>query len=313
MEFIHGTTLVYPKIRMWGGEKKASRDVDITLGLNGKLPPKTLLDLGRKKIFPPKALDPLGTKRRKAERVCLLNGTRFMGGYAVPDEFVDDLALQLEAIQKEFEDEVQIFLINFDTNKNEWLVQNEEFSYVIRDQVPDRDSVAKTFQFQFHLYKVNPLGGFEPDEAEIANQVLREVGQSCKQMSDRMLDRKRSISGLALGEQLDPLINKLDVLSFGNSRILTVLGEFRRLQEVIPVDKLDKDHPMFGSVLTFLAMCSDGYKLEMLIDGNYSVSKLIAGIRPAAQIALLDSVPGTEYSTDATHVKTSTAVVGAYF
>lgn len=29
MEFIHGTTLVYLKMRCWSGEKKASRDSDI--------------------------------------------------------------------------------------------------------------------------------------------------------------------------------------------------------------------------------------------------------------------------------------------
>lgn len=56
MEFIHGTTLVYLKMRCWSGEKKASRDSDILLGVNGKLPPQKLLDLGRKKILDRKSV-----------------------------------------------------------------------------------------------------------------------------------------------------------------------------------------------------------------------------------------------------------------
>lgn len=54
MEFIHGTTLVHLKMRCWSGEKKASRDSDIGLGIDGKLPPQKLLDLGRRRSFLPK-------------------------------------------------------------------------------------------------------------------------------------------------------------------------------------------------------------------------------------------------------------------
>ena len=99
MEFIHGTTLVHLKMRCWSGEKKASRDSDIRLGIDGKLPPQKLLDLGRKKIFPPKALDPLLSKRKSAERACLAEGTRFMGGFAVRDEAIDDVHDELALVR----------------------------------------------------------------------------------------------------------------------------------------------------------------------------------------------------------------------
>lgn len=120
MEFIRGTTLVHLKMRCWGGEKKASRDSDIHLGADGKLPPEKLLDLGRKKIFPPKALDPLMSKRKAAERACLAEGTRFMGGFAVPDDVVEGLLAKLEDIKEMFYSELQVFLADFDRNKEAW-------------------------------------------------------------------------------------------------------------------------------------------------------------------------------------------------
>lgn len=312
MEFIRGTTLVYLKMRCWGGEKKASRDSDIQLGHDGKLPPEKLLDLGRKKIFPPTALDPLMSKRKAAERACLAEGTRFMSGFAVPDHVVDGLLTELEVIQEMFYSELQTFLADFDRNKEAWISENDEFAHIIRDQVPDRETVAKSFEFSIKLYKLQPLEGFEPDENEVANQILHEVGLSCKQMSDRMLDRKRSIGGKTLSEQLDPLIKKLDTLSFGNGRILKVLNEFFALQKSIPMEMIDQDHPTFGQVLTFLSMCSDSDKLERIIDGEFSVSRLIEGMkRSVTESGSSGPAPAIPISNQSVPMHTFSA--GAYF
>jgi hypothetical protein len=314
MEFIRGTTLVHLKMRCWGGEKKASRDSDIHLGDDGKMPPEKLLDLGRKKIFPPKALDPLMSKRKAAERACLAEGTRFMGGFAVPDDVVEGLLAKLEDIKETFYLELKVFLADFDRNKEAWIAENDEFAHIFRDQVPDRETVSKSFEFSIKLYKIQPLEGFEPDENEVANQILHEVGLTCKQMSDRMLDRKRSISGKNLSEQLGPLIKKLDTLSFGNGRILKVLNEFFALQKAIPMEMIDHDHPTFGQVLTFLSMCSDSDKLERIIDGQFSVSRFIEGMKRSVTVSSSSgSVPTIPKSTQPAAVTTHTVSVGAYF
>lgn len=316
MEFIRGTTLVHLKMRCWGGEKKASRDSDIHLGADGKMPPEKLLDLGRKKIFPPKALDPLMSKRKAAERACLAEGTRFMGGFAVPDEVVEGIVAKLDDIKEKFYSELQVFLADFERNKEAWIndEENKEFAHILRDQVPDREMVAESFHFSFKLYKLQPLEGFSPDEDEVANQILHEVGLTCKQMSDRMLDRKRAISGKNLSEQLDPLVKKLDTLSFGNGRILTVLNEFMALQKAIPMEMIDQDHATFGQVLTFLSMCADSNKLERIIKGEFSVSKLIEGMQRSATVSSSTGPqPTIPKSTQPAAVTTHTISSGAYF
>lgn len=288
MEFFRGTTLVHLKIRCWSGEKKASRDRDISMGTGGQLPPAKLLDLGRKKIFPPKALDPMCRQRKAAERVCLGSGTRFMGGYAIPDESVDELVKRLDEIKRKFDMALTDFLSDFDSNKAAWLAENQEFAHIIRDQVPDRVTVANTFEFSFKLYKLDAVKGFEPDEQDIANQVLHEIGMTCKEMSNRMLDRKTAISGKKLSEQLDPLINKLDTLSFGNGRILKVLSEFQTLKNSVPMERIDHNHSTFGQTVTFLSMCADSDKLERIVDGSFSVTKLIQGMQQQSKPSVSD-------------------------
>lgn len=323
MEFIRGTTLVHLKIRCWSGEKKASRDRDIQLGKDGKMPPKEILDIGNKKIFLPKALDPMGAQRKSAERACLSSGTRFMGGYAIPDGDVDDLVIKLNAAKDKFEEELSQFLTDFETNKEAWLKDEKvkEFAEIIRNQIPDKDTVARAFEFSFKLYKLNPVEGYEPDEQDIANQILHEIGMTCKDMSKRMLDRKTAISGDKLCEQLDPLIKKLDTLSFGNGRLLKVLGEFKALQDSIPMDRIDQAHPSFGHTLTFLSMCADSYKLERIIDGSFSVLQMIQSMQPKQQPETASSTTVTVDSSTAQSVSTNSLTTpvnqvesaGAYF
>lgn len=311
MEFIRGTTLVHLKIRTWGGEKKASRDNDIQMGKDGKLPPEKLLDLGSKKIFPPRAFDPLLNKRKAAERACLAEGTRFMGGYAVPDENVEELVTKLEEIKEMFHSELQVFLADFDRNKETWIAENDEFAHIIRNQVPDRVAVAKSFQFDFKLYKMQPVEGYEPDEQEIANQILHEISIACKGISDRMMERKRAIRGANLADQLIPTITKLDVLSFGNGRIIKVKNEFQHMLNAIPLaEMIDKDHPVYGQMLTFLSMCSDSVKLERIIDGEFSINRLIVDMQRSTTV---HSASGADSETKQTTTRTTQASVGAYF
>ena len=281
MEFIRGTTLVHFKMRCWSGEKKASRDRDIQLGSDGKLPPQKLLDLGRKKIFPPQALSPLENKRGAAQKACLRVGTRFMGGYAVPDEDVDELMQTLSNIKASFHEELSQFLTEFNANKAAWLADNQEFAHILRDQVPDRFKVEKAFEFSIKAYKLATVEGFELDENEVADQLLSEIGAECKQMSNRMLRWKCAVKGQKLIQQLEPLIKKMITLSFGNGRVLAVLNEFYQLKQSIPLEPIDHDHPTFGQVLTFLSMCADSQKLEHIISGEFSINHLIQVLQNA--------------------------------
>ena len=293
MEFIRGTTLVHLKIRCWSGEKKASRDNDISMGKGGKLPPKKLLAIGRKKIFPPRSLDPFNRIRKSSERCCLDKGTRFMGGYAIPDEDVDELITELEIIQESYRRSIINFLAEFDLNKQQWISDNQDFEHILRDQVPTRAAVENAFGFSIKLFKLQPLEGHDPDGDEVANQILHEVGTSCKDMSNRMLDRSTAIGGKTLKKQLEPLINKLDTLSFGNGRIITVLNEFRAFRDSVPEVRLDQNHETFRHAVTFLSMCADGEKLERIINGQFSVTYLVQGNEPQPGLDSLVNSPIT--------------------
>lgn len=313
MEFIQGTTLVHLKIKCWGGSKKASRDNDIKLGTNGSMPSEKLLELGRKKVFPPKAIDPMLRHRKAAERNLLVKGTRFIGGYAIPDDEVNSLTKVLEGIKKSFYEDLAQFLNMFEVNKEKWISENSEFESILRDQVPDKEYVEKAFSFEYKLFKLTPEPGSEPDSDDVANQVLHEVGQTCKRFSERLLSRNQGIGSANLKRQLFPLIQKLDALSFGNHRMNRVLGEFKSLEKSIPDGHFKNDDPVLSRVVVFLSMCADPDRLERIIDGTLSVEQLIRNSNSAQPSTHDDEPESNDTATSFTSNPFDTQLSGPSF
>ena len=310
MDFIRATSLVHPQVRCWTGTKKADREQDVKLGKDGVLPPSELLDLGSKQIFPSSALSPLTSNRKAVERACLNVGTRFMGGFAIPDADVDTVMAELEVIRGRFDDAKETFLAEYDKNLSEWVEQNEEFKHLFNGQLPDRDTVAKKFRFDYSIYKMQPMDGFEPEADDIANQILHELGLECDAMGKDLLKRKTAIGGKTLRAKLAPIVKRLDTLSFGNGRVVKVCNEFRALHDSIPLERIDHDHERFGQVITFVSMCGDSQRLESIIDGQISVAQLIAPKQSAPVTSIDDSVLA---DTQPKPAVATIATSGAYF
>jgi len=309
MEFIQATTLVHLKIRIWSGEKKADRALDLRLGKGGQVPPQKLLDIGRKKIYSPKALDPFIAIRKAAERVCLQKGTRFMGGYAVLDESLTDKIEQLNQLKIRFEQELESFSVNFETTKEQWISENQEYEHIFRNQIPDIDTVKKAFIFEFTPYKLGTVSGHEPDANEFANQVLHEVGLTASKAWKQLLKRTSAISSKSLKKQLEPMVTKLEALSFGNGRVLSLLNEFTVLMNSIPNnEKFDRDRPLVNQVISFLSMVGDADKLDLIIQGDISVSSIITNTTADRHVHDIPSSSTQQQKSD--H---GSAVAGFYF
>lgn len=293
MDFVHQTTLFTLHIRKWSG-KVTAEDADYNPA--GELPPAKLLERGRKPIFPPKALTVFDALRKQAETVLLEKGVRHMKGYAVHNDYRDEAVTKLTQIQSKYNESLEAVITNFDSYRHEWLDQNREFEKVI-DRYISKESVHNRFSFEFYLSQIEPIPGFEMPQEKISNQVLHEVGQLCKLEADRLVERKGLIRGEELRNKLNPMIEKLDILSFGDSRVLKLLSEFKILQAAIP---LEANESMPSAVITFLSTCSSANRLESVITGNFSVSDMLIGMNVNSVVKEAQQQP-------------TLAHVGAYF
>lgn len=271
MDFIQGTTLFTLHIRKWSG-KITAEDADYNPA--GELPPAKLLERGRKPIFPPKALTFADTLRKQAEKVLLTKGVRFMKGFAVPNEYVDEAVEELKDLKRQFERGVRDVMDNFDIHRDNWIAENREYEALLKRLIP-KDTIQDRFEFEFYVSRVQPLEGHEIPEEKIGNQVLHEVSQLCKAEADRLVNRKGDISSGELKDKLLPMIEKLDALSFGNSRVLKLLSEFQTLDNAIPDgEAYTTTSGMRASVITFLSACSSQARVEAIINGEFRVDSM---------------------------------------
>ena len=274
MEFHNGCTLVHLRVRKWGGEAKA---LDSDYRADGELPPASLLKRGQKAVFPPFALTTFDTLRRKAERVLLSKGTRFAGGFLVANDYLEEALELLKQIEGEFDEAKAKFLLEFDTNLDNWLAENAEHQRVIR-QILDKDYIGAKFDFRYDLLEISPKPGHEFDEEAISSSVLHEVGVLCNQAADGLVGRKNDILPASLVAKLEPMITKLNAMRFNNGRLVRLLDQFEALENAIPSDGvIKKDDPIIGHVVSFLSTCGSERRLESILSGETSVKTMLQG------------------------------------
>lgn len=159
------------------GRKKLKRE---DFGDNVELPPDVIVSLGSKKVIDPKLLNPFTQYKTKAHTLCSAVGIRFLGGYAVPADRVNDLILSLNDVKTEFYIYKRTFLqSDFDS----WIDQCEEkYRKILRDGASvDIDYMESQIQFGFTAIHITPYGnsviqdGIAGQIKSLTDEVFEEV------------------------------------------------------------------------------------------------------------------------------------------
>lgn len=165
------------------GRKKLKRE-DFGEGVD--LPPDVIVSLGSKKVIDPKLLNPFAQYKTKAHTLCSAVGIRFLGGYAVPADRVNDLISDLNDVKTEFYIYKNVFLqSDFDS----WIDKCEEkYRKILRDGASvDLEYMDSQIQFGFTAIHITPYGN-EVIQNGIAGQI--------KSLTDEVFDE---VSGLVDG------------------------------------------------------------------------------------------------------------------
>ncbi|WP_435322322.1 DUF3150 domain-containing protein [Klebsiella sp. HN106] len=165
------------------GRKKLKRE-DFGEGVD--LPPDVIVSLGSKKVIDPKLLNPFTQYKTKAHTLCSAVGIRFLGGYAVPADRVNDLISALNDVKTEFYIYKNVFLqSDFDS----WIDRCEEkYRKILRDGASvDLEYMDSQIQFGFTAIHITPYG----------NSVIQDgIAGQIKSLTDEVFDE---VSGLVDG------------------------------------------------------------------------------------------------------------------
>ncbi|PHM72208.1 DUF3150 domain-containing protein [Xenorhabdus sp. KJ12.1] len=165
------------------GRKKLKRE-DFGIGVD--LPPDVIVSLGSKKVIDPKLLNPFTQYKTKAHSLCSAVGIRFLGGYAVPADRVNDLISALNDVKTEFYIYKKVFLqSDFDS----WINNCEEkYQKILRDGAcVDLEYMDSQIQFGFTAIHITPYG----------NSVIQDgIAGQIKSLTDEVFEE---VSGLVDG------------------------------------------------------------------------------------------------------------------
>ncbi len=217
-KIIDGLVIIMLNISLWQGRKKLrNEDLEEKGIATSSLPPEKLASLGSKRIVSPDAVNVFMALKRRAERACLAVGTRFMGGYAIPEEKMPTLQAELDAIESEFELEKAKFIAQYDVTINAWANENPEWREAILRAVDPSNYVAAQLQCSYTALKVSHAKGAEKtldvQTAGLRGQLEREIALAAKVAWEESFQGKLSVRKSALGK-LDSINEKLAGLSF---------------------------------------------------------------------------------------------------
>lgn len=256
---------------IWGGRKKLRKE-DLILADGSVLPPEDLASLGSKKIADPGELAVFNRLKKEAERICLKVGTRFLGGFAVPEGAIGSIRCELDRIASSFETARGEFLSRYDEAISDWVSKHPAFAQAIRRAVDPVDVVDAGLRFDYVVFRVSqpePLEGENsPEIAEslsrkvesMSDNLFREVAQDANDLVEHSLLGRQSVTRKALSP-FKRIRDKLDGLAFLDHRVSPVVQSIDALLSRVPkAGALDGAY--LQEVFAFALLLSDPERIK---------------------------------------------------
>lgn len=239
-QLLEHVVLVKVEANIYGARKKLKKE-DLVLADGSVLPPEDLASLGSKRLLDPDQLTIFNRLKKEAERICLRVGTRFLGGFALPESVATDVITELERISQDFASAKTEFLARYPAAVNDWVVRHPEFAGIIEQAVDSVELVSTRLSFDFLVVTVGlpdtlppaTLKQLETKIGSLSEQMFYEISVDASQFIEQSLLGKDQLTRNAL-RPIRRMRDKLDGLSFLDYRIAPVVNVIDQLLTKMP-------------------------------------------------------------------------------
>jgi len=146
--------MVMLNITVWSGAKKLEPSDFINVDVDD-LPSSRVASFGIKHLIDKQRLAPFKSVRGHADRLCARWGTRFLGGFAIPQDCVDLVGQELKLLCDRFEEEIDRFIADYDQATEDWITSNPEFSDVLRRSILPPAVVRSRFKAAYSIFEID--------------------------------------------------------------------------------------------------------------------------------------------------------------
>ena len=192
---------------------------------------------GSVRYMNPKLLRPFAKARQAATRLCRLHGTRFLNGWAIPDESLAEVRAGLAAISKEVDLEKATLVSKLAGHRLDWEMKHPEVVRY-RDRFPTNAGIEASISMLVSIYKIAPgdvvhesiTDGIKAEVAGLAGRVLREIAQDVRDSwsadAQAATTRSRGV--------LERIQLKLERMAFIDTELAEVAGMIGSVLAILP-------------------------------------------------------------------------------
>ncbi|MBN2906760.1 MAG: DUF3150 domain-containing protein [Rhodobacteraceae bacterium] len=274
-------------VRIWSGRKKLWPE-DLRLGDGAKLPPAEVASLGSKRIVDPERINGFHRLKKEAWRACLAVGTRFLGGYAIPEDPFPTLASELDRIAAEFAQAKAALLADYANAVDEWAARHPDFAAAIRRAVDPAHEVDAALGFDYTAFRVageaeDAHRSLERKAAGLGETLFAEIAQAADELLQDSFIGKARITRRALNP-VQKLRDKLDGLAFLDARVQPVVASIDQAIRSLPKrGALEGD--VFAHLFALVMILSDPDRIKKHGEGLLSLEAMRPVLPPAAPTA----------------------------
>lgn len=220
---------------------------------NADLPPDELASLGSKRICNPEEMNIFKTLKARAESLLRQNGIRFLNGWAIPQDKMEDIDNDLATIRNDFNAAKEEFLQRYEQAVREWIDSHPAWSGIITNSVVSEDYVRARLAFRWQVFRV--VSPDAPDQTRddlvddvkhLGSTLYDEISKSATETWKNCYEGKTEVTRKALSP-LKSMYDKLMGLTFVEPRVSAIASIISTALDNIP-----KRGPITGATLLML-------------------------------------------------------------
>lgn len=266
---------------------------------NASLPPEELASLGNKRVCNPEDLKIFATLKARAISILERAGIRFLNGWTVPSDKLENIDRGLVEVRDEFNTAKDAFLKRYEQSVQEWIKSHPGWQSIIANSIVSEDYVRSRLEFKWQVYRISLpeaastlQDNLENDVKNLGGTLYDEIAKSATETWKNCYEGKVEVTRKALSP-LKTMYDKLMGLTFVEPRVTPIASLINTALENIP-----KRGPISGATLLMLQglvsllrtpqdIVAHGQKI---LDGQ-SADSVLSAITASPQI--LSGVNGT--------------------
>jgi hypothetical protein len=269
-------------VNIWSARAKL-QTADLPAEVTNSMPPGEVATLGSKRLFDPDKLKIFNTLKARACVTLDKYGVRFLGGWAMHDQTLKEIARPIADIAMEFDEAKRKFADSYITGVAELAGNFPKWSGILINAVPKQHEIERKFSFSWQAFRISPqdsVADYVGNDLQnvigsLENTVVAEIAASIATLYKESFAGRDKFTRKAM-RPLQTIYEKVRGLSYIHPHLV---GLEQIIKQVYDTGSMAPDAGDMCMVKGFLIACSTPGGIRAIcedyVDRNKSLSDVM--------------------------------------